>query len=79
MNLRRATIDDISLLQHWDEQPHVIASDPNDDWNWEVELARDVPWREQLIAEHDVVERRQFGLDDCFVYRLRRGSVEGSN
>ena len=30
-----------------------MASDPNDDWNWEVELARDPDWREQLIAELD--------------------------
>ena len=51
MNLRRATIDDLSLLRHWDEQPHVIESDPHDDWGWETELARHVPWREQLIAE----------------------------
>jgi aminoglycoside 6'-N-acetyltransferase len=53
MNLRRATIDDLALLQHWDEQPHVVVSDPNDDWGWEVELVRDVDWREQLIAEDD--------------------------
>jgi aminoglycoside 6'-N-acetyltransferase len=53
MHLRRATIDDLELLQTWDEQPHVIESDPNDDWGWEVELQRDVPWREQLIAEED--------------------------
>jgi aminoglycoside 6'-N-acetyltransferase len=49
--LRDATIDDLALLSHWDEQPHVIASDPNDDWNWEVELDRRPDWREQLIAE----------------------------
>jgi aminoglycoside 6'-N-acetyltransferase len=51
MRLRPATPDDLDLLSHWDEQPHVIESDPNDDWNWEVELARDPDWREQLIAE----------------------------
>ena len=51
INLRPATIDDLLLLRHWDEQPHVIASDPNDDWNWEVELQRTPKWREQLIAE----------------------------
>lgn len=32
INLRPATLNDLTLLQHWDEQPHVIASDPNDDW-----------------------------------------------
>jgi hypothetical protein len=31
INLRPATLDDLALLQHWDEQPHVVASDPNDD------------------------------------------------
>ena len=51
MKLRPATPDDVRLLRHWDEQPHVIASDPNDDWNWETELARSPDWREQLIAE----------------------------
>ena len=40
-----------ALLRHWDEQAHVIASDPNDDWSWEVELGRHPHWREQLIAE----------------------------
>lgn len=53
MHLRHATIDDLELLQLWDEQPHVIESDPNDDWGWATELKRDVPWREQLIAETD--------------------------
>ena len=51
LNLRPATIDDLDLLQYWDSQPHVIASDPDDDWNWEIELTRDRDWREQLIAE----------------------------
>lgn len=41
------------LLRRWDEQPHVVASDPNDDWQWETELGREVDWREQLIAERD--------------------------
>ncbi|MEO0854871.1 MAG: GNAT family N-acetyltransferase [Cyanobacteria bacterium J06648_11] len=53
MKLRAATPEDLELLQHWDEQPHVIASDPSDDWEWEVELHRDPDWREQLIAELD--------------------------
>lgn len=51
INLRPATSADLNLLQHWDEQPHVIASDPNDDWHWEVELDCTPDWREQLIAE----------------------------
>jgi aminoglycoside 6'-N-acetyltransferase len=53
LKLRTATPDDVGLLRHWDGQPHVIASDPNDDWNWETELARSPDWREQLIAEVD--------------------------
>lgn len=49
--LRPATSNDLSLLQKWDEQPHVLESDPNDDWKWEIELNRNPEWREQLIAE----------------------------
>lgn len=51
MILRAATLADLPLLRRWDEKPHVRASDPNDDWDWEVELGRAPPWREQLIAE----------------------------
>lgn len=53
MHLRPATIDDLALLRHWDEQPHVVASDPNDDRQWETELTKRPSWREQLIAEVD--------------------------
>ncbi|HBE19996.1 MAG TPA: GNAT family N-acetyltransferase [Cyanobacteria bacterium UBA11159] len=53
INLRPATAADLDLLQYWDEQPHVVNSDPNDDWGWEVELNRSPDWREQLIAEID--------------------------
>lgn len=53
LRLRPATIDDLDLLRRWDEQPHVVACDPNDDWNWETELLRSPAWREQLIAELD--------------------------
>lgn len=163
IRLRPATPDDLALLRHWDEQPHVIAAIPDSDWGWETELGRDAPWREQLIAEVDgrpvgfvellipdqdperywgevpsglraldiwlgeardlgrgygtrimtqaldrcfrdpsvtavlldpradntrahrfyerlgfrFVERRQFGPDDCFVYRLERGDWQG--
>jgi aminoglycoside 6'-N-acetyltransferase len=51
IQLRPATIADLALLQHWDEQPHTIASDPDEDWNWEEELLKTPDWREQLIAE----------------------------
>lgn len=53
IHLRPATLADIDVLRKWDEAPHVIASDPNDDWHWEDELGRSPPWREQLIAELD--------------------------
>jgi aminoglycoside 6'-N-acetyltransferase len=53
MHLRATTPEDLALLQRWDEQPHVIAADPNDDWAWEVELHKHPDWREQLIAEVD--------------------------
>jgi aminoglycoside 6'-N-acetyltransferase len=55
ITLRPATPDDITLLQLWDEQPHVIAADPNDDWQWEASLLKTYPWREQLIAMLDEI------------------------
>ena len=51
VSLRPAHPGDLNLLRSWDERPHVLASDPNDDWAWETELARNPPWREQLIGE----------------------------
>ncbi len=51
VTLRPAGQSDAALLRHWDTQPHVIASDPNDDWEWETELGRSPAWREQFIAE----------------------------
>lgn len=49
--LRPANIEDLDTLNFWDRQKHVIDSDPNDDWNWEIELVRNPFWRELLIAE----------------------------
>ena len=51
--LRAAKPDDVALLRYWDKQPHIIASDPDSDWDWETELLRTPDWREQLIAELD--------------------------
>lgn len=51
--LRPATPDDLALLTRWDEEPHVLESDPNDDSGWEQALAQDPDWREQLMAELD--------------------------
>ena len=53
IQLRPALPGDANLLRYWDEQPHVVASDPDDDWQWEVELSRSLDWREQLMAELD--------------------------
>jgi aminoglycoside 6'-N-acetyltransferase len=53
LRLRTATRDDLALLRRWDEAPHVIASDPHDDWQWEAELGVERAGREQLIAEVD--------------------------
>lgn len=51
ITFREATLDDLDLLNHWDQQAHVIACDPDEDWEWEKELSMTVAWREQLIAE----------------------------
>ncbi|NRB49097.1 MAG: acetyltransferase [Saprospiraceae bacterium] len=51
LTLREASIEDLALLLHWDQQQHNIDADPDDDWEWETELPRRPPWREQLIAE----------------------------
>ncbi|MEP1096496.1 MAG: GNAT family N-acetyltransferase [Cyclobacteriaceae bacterium] len=53
MNFRAATIDDLELLLHWDEQPHVIACDPSGGGDWVPELSKKEDWRELLIAERD--------------------------
>lgn len=53
IKLRPAVMEDLDLLKHWDEQPHNIESDPNDDWSWEEELPSQPSWRHQLIAELD--------------------------
>lgn len=51
IKLRPATINDLELLKYWYSKQHVINCDPDDDWNWEIELNRNPAWREQLIAE----------------------------
>lgn len=45
---------DVSLIVEWDDDPGVAAAlgGRAADWyDWPTELARDVPWRELLIAE----------------------------
>jgi len=51
IELRPATIDDLTLLQYWDTQPHVNSANPGEEWHWEYELTRDPDWREMLIAQ----------------------------
>ncbi len=51
LSFRTATLDDLALLQHWDAQPHVIACDPDSNWDWQHELQYFPDWREQLVAE----------------------------
>jgi len=53
IQLRPATLDDVPLLRHWDQQPHVISADPNDDWQWETALAEPQAGCDHLIAEKD--------------------------
>ncbi len=51
IKLRPATINDLDLVKYWDTKQHVIDCDPDDEWNWEIELKKNPIWREQLIAE----------------------------
>lgn len=53
LTFRPAVPADAPLLRRWDEDPAVVASDPNDDWRWEIELAENPDWREQFIVEAD--------------------------
>ncbi|MGR2740380.1 GNAT family N-acetyltransferase [Billgrantia sp. Q4P2] len=53
LRLRPATPHDIALLTRWDAQPHVIAANPNDRWDWKAELGHQVEGRRQFIAERD--------------------------
>ena len=51
ITLRPATADDIPLLEAWDADDVVAASDPNDDWDWPETLA--AVGLENLMAEKD--------------------------
>lgn len=59
VSLRKARPSDQLTLEYWDQQEHVIASDPDDDWDWKNELRREPEWREQLMA---VLEGRPLGF-----------------
>ena len=54
MELRRATPDDVAILEYWDTLPHVIeAGGAWDSFDWATEIPRELAWRELLIAEVD--------------------------
>ncbi len=59
--LRPATMADVPRLQHWDRQAHVIAASPEDEWLWDIELARHPDWRAILIAERHQQQTRDKG------------------
>ncbi|MDF1695880.1 MAG: GNAT family N-acetyltransferase [Saprospiraceae bacterium] len=59
IRLRRATPNDLELLQYWDTKQHVIDCDPDGDWNWEEELKKTPIWRSQYMAE---LEGRPIGF-----------------
>ena len=65
MRLRPAEPEDLTLLQHWDEQPHLreVGGDEDfNDWDWQNQLGRRVPWREMLIAEDESDGSRPIGF-----------------
>jgi aminoglycoside 6'-N-acetyltransferase len=56
IELRPMGPEDVALLARWDDDPDVVAAlgGRAADWyDWPVELARHVAWRELLIAEED--------------------------
>ena len=53
ITLRPASINDMELLRHWDQKPHIVESNPNDVWDWSAELQSKHDWLEMLIAEID--------------------------
>lgn len=52
MDLRRATLADIPMLEDWDRQPHVIACYGADsgDWPWAEEIAKQGDYQEIFIG-----------------------------
>jgi aminoglycoside 6'-N-acetyltransferase len=56
VELRPMNAGDVGLLVRWDDDADVAAAlgGPGAEWyDWPTELARDVTWRECLIAEED--------------------------
>ncbi|MCR9131494.1 MAG: acetyltransferase [bacterium] len=53
VHFRKATIEDLKLLEYWDTKDLVIQSDPNGSWNWEEDLMNDSEFVQQYIAMID--------------------------
>lgn len=56
ISLRPMRLADVELLERWDEDPELnaqIAGRGSDWYDWDIELAREVSWRELLMIEHD--------------------------
>lgn len=60
MHLRRATDDDIALLEYWDSKPHVIAATgATESTDWHEEIHGEAGIYDVFIAVHDA---RPIGL-----------------
>lgn len=59
IRLRPATRTDVPLLEAWDDEPHVAASDPDDDWGWDRMIEGALPGLDNYIAE---AEGRPIGV-----------------
>jgi aminoglycoside 6'-N-acetyltransferase len=52
ISLRPMREDDVALIERWDDDPDIAAFGGGTHWyDWPVELTRELPWRELLIAE----------------------------
>lgn len=49
LRYRDATVSDAPILRQWDKYDHIIASDPDGEWDWETEIGKIVDWREQWM------------------------------
>ncbi|MCI5048335.1 MAG: acetyltransferase [Aquisalinus sp.] len=48
-------MDDIPLLERWEEAPHMVEAMPDFEWDYAEDFQHDPDWRDQLIAEVDGV------------------------
>ena len=73
VNLRNATIEDVPVLEKWDEDEEATSWGGYD---WDYELPRSVNWREFLIAEVDSVPIGMVVIIDA---RLEESHYWGDN